>query len=80
VTESIGEKYSNIIFSLGTLILELQFLSSTELILQEYVQLFFPFALILMMIFGAFVKKATFAKITVLKKLRRSNRRVPDSN
>jgi ABC-type multidrug transport system fused ATPase/permease subunit len=30
---------------------------------------FLPFALILMMIFGVFVKKATFAKITVLKKL-----------
>jgi ATP-binding cassette, subfamily B (MDR/TAP), member 1 len=69
ITESIGEKYSNIIYSVSTLIggVAIAFFEGADF--AGVCAAFIPVLFIIMVIFGGIVKKATLAKMAVLKKL-----------
>lgn len=69
VTESIGEKYSNTIYSFSTLIFGVAIAIYRGADFAGVCACFVPIMLILMAVFGVHVKKVTIAKIMIVKKL-----------
>lgn len=69
ITESIGEKYSNIIFSISTMVCGVGISLYRGADFCGVCAAFIPVLMVLMIIFGGQVKKTTIAKIAVVKKL-----------
>jgi ABC-type multidrug transport system fused ATPase/permease subunit len=69
ITEAIGEKYSNIIFSIATMISGIAIAFYRGADYAGACTAFVPVLVILMGVFGVQVKKATIAKIGVVKKM-----------
>ncbi len=69
VTEAIGEKYSNIIFSMSTLLAGVGIAFYRGADFAAVCTAFTPIIFIIMCVFGGIVKKTAIAKMGVVKKL-----------
>jgi ATP-binding cassette subfamily B protein len=69
ITESIGEKYSNIIFSVATLLCGVGISLYLGADFAGVCAAFIPVLIVLMSVFGAQVKKTTIAKMGIVKQL-----------
>ena len=69
ITESLGEKYSNVIFAVSTMVAGVGISLYKGADFAGVCSTFIPVIIILMGTFGAQVKKTTIAKMMVLKRL-----------
>lgn len=69
ITESIGEKYSNIIFSVSSLVFGIAIAFYRGADFAGVCCAFIPIMLFIMAVFGGQVKRATVSKMEVIKKL-----------